>query len=494
MAAVVIGGLGVQAVAALAMPPSSYESRTSSKQTPAEQRGRATVLRYLHISPTTGYPINLATRAVVFSSTGLLALWFVVGGIPRRRNAPLVSLSPISERTRVLPTPRLQRRNSKSFLRGYEAEGAEHTIETKAAVESPAALGTYAPPAITSSTATILELMSDSGQPKLLNDADRTILQAMDTAITRETDMDDLILSEVEEYARTLLARGSSCEVGQTAGGSEAAVFTNAEPEPEPILAAPPEAAVEQITEPIPAESPELTMATQPRRIEEEDVLGLSELTGSMSNTDQRFAIDELFNAVSTVETAADAHVDPYDLLQCEIAPEPERPYSAQDIATILKPEMIGSTLLTAAATRSTPQTVAAHETEPLFDQRIIIIGDSEAVLEVEKRIVISAGARVITFERFTDAVNFADEKDFDLMVVNGMTEDGFSATKVYDWLSANRPGWEKRSAFALSAPDPASDDFAARTGAWCIVHPFGPKELVSFLRAVVMSTQLSPM
>ena len=56
----------------------------------------------------------------------------------------------------------------------------------------------------------------------------------------------------------------------------------------------------------------------------------------------------------------------------------------------------------------------------------------------------------------------------------------------MHDWMAKNRPGWEKRSAFGLSAPDTDADDFASRTAAWCIVHPFGPKELVSFLQAVV--------
>lgn len=122
----------------------------------------------------------------------------------------------------------------------------------------------------------------------------------------------------------------------------------------------------------------------------------------------------------------------------------------------------------------------------PLFEQRIIILGESEAVLEIEKRIVIAAGARVITFRRWDEALAFADEKDFDLLLINGITADGWWVGKLYDWMSKNRPGWEKRSAFGLSAPDSEADDFASRTAAWCIVHPFGPKELVSFMQAVL--------
>jgi hypothetical protein len=137
----------------------------------------------------------------------------------------------------------------------------------------------------------------------------------------------------------------------------------------------------------------------------------------------------------------------------------------------------------------SVVRTAAAKAQEasgPLFEQRIIILGESEAVLEIERRIVIGAGARVITFRRWDDALTFADEKDFDLLLINGMTEDGWTVGKLHDWMTKNRPGWEKRSAFGLSAPDSDADDFASRTAAWCIVHPFGPKELVSFLQAVL--------
>src|SRR4051795_11349787 len=133
------------------------------------------------------------------------------------------------------------------------------------------------------------------------------------------------------------------------------------------------------------------------------------------------------------------------------------------------------------AAKRVAVNAAESHPSAPLYEQRIIILGESEAVLEIEKRIVIAAGARVITFRRWDETLKFADEKDFDLLLVNGLTEDGYSGGKLDDWMGKNGPGWGKGSAVGVGHPGADADDFAPRSAAWYIVHPFGPKELVSF-------------
>lgn len=493
LAAMFAASAGMQAVAArmfptsaapapavLSIQPSGEEYRVAPDPPVLEvpQGVTARLLRLLHLDNATPHALNLVTRAVVFSSTGLMALWFVAGGIPRRRSSiAIVHLSPTSERVRVFETPRLQVPHSDVFARAYEAELSPGVV--------PLPLDS-APNGMTASTAALLELMAHPVPAQAVPDH-AAILQTLDATISREAEADDLIMAEVEQYARVLL-RGSHPDSPSDAVNTEADESSGQVdvPEPEPSLAPMDEEAVELESQ-ISSAPPEPTMATQPRRIEDDDVLGLSELVSPNVSTElPPLAMEELFNAVSSVEAVSAAQVDPYDLLQCEIAPAAEKPYVPEQVATILRPEMLSSLLRPQSARTTAVPPAVAVEPGPLFEQRIIIVGDSEAVLEVEKRIVISAGARVITFRRFSDAVSFADEKDFDLMVVNGMTEDGFSATKVYDWLVAHRPGWQRRSAFALSAPDPNADDFAARTGAWCIVHPFGPKELVSFLHAVI--------
>jgi hypothetical protein len=238
-----------------------------------------------------------------------------------------------------------------------------------------------------------------------------------------------------------------------------------------PAAAASELATAETISEMPTQAAPASTSLLPLSSLDEEDILGLGELVVARPVVQTSSTFNELFEAVTTVQNASPSAVDAYEVILGEFAPlpdeVPEPPMDPRLVAHLLpRPAAVGSA--------------------PLLDQRVVVIGESDAVIEVEKRILISASARVIGFRSFVEAVRFADEKDFDLLLINGMTEDGWSAPSIYDWLAENRSGWERRAAFALSAPDPASDEFAARTGAWCIVHPFGPKELVSFLCAVL--------
>jgi hypothetical protein len=428
---VLCGSAGMQAFAMQA-------ERVTSPDTTATQK----LMRWMNLDEKRAGEVNLYARVIALTSTCVLGAWFVVGGIPKRSRGLSVVPPATSERVKVIEGLSFESRSNGMFLKAFPAKA----LEDKSWL-----LGVDVAKASTSDVTRVAEESMAKAARGFVQQwivaGDRDLTLEMKDAV-----IDHALLAEVEQYARQLLGRSPGLDVSsfdQMMAVAMAAVDAARNPVDRSELILSDQAAL----------ADEISAIDVPGWVDQDEAI-LCELWGI------------------TPELVANVEEDVLGL-----AGMVHTPMQMSDAALTLDVEMPANeqAVRVNAAARPTPNPGGA-----LYDQRIVILGESEAVLEIEKRIVIAAGARVITFRRWDEALKFADEKDFDLLLVNGITEDGWSVGKLHDWMAANRPGWEKRSAFGLSAPDADADDFASRTAAWCIVHPFGPKELVSFLQAVL--------
>ncbi len=135
----------------------------------------------------------------------------------------------------------------------------------------------------------------------------------------------------------------------------------------------------------------------------------------------------------------------------------------------------------TPAESRPAPPARAA---EPVLrGLRVIIVGSSPAVLQIEQRVLAAASAAVSAFDSWQTAMDFADALPPDLLVINPMTVDGWTAATAFTWLRSNKPSLLRRTLLTLSVHDDTTDAICSELGGACLYHPFGPTE---FLDAAV--------
>jgi hypothetical protein len=415
------------------------------------------LVSWLRLDEKNANDVNLYARVIALTSTCVLGAWFVMGGIPKRNRGLSIVAPATSERVKVIEGLSFESRPNAVFLQAFPAN-IQQDQTWLAGLDAGSAVGSDEP-ADAADSRVVHAARGFVQQWIVAGDRDShsatQLLLPQETSAEMDSPIDRALLAEVEQYARQLLGRSPGLDVSsfdQMMAVAMAAVDAarSAVDRSEVILCDEAEIAQEIAAMDVPGwvDQDEAILCElwgiTPEEVAgtEEDVLGL----GQIARSPIRVTDEGLLN-LDAMDTIANEAV---------------------------------------AAKMVAVNAAEPHPSAPLYEQRIIILGESEAVLEIEKRIVIAAGARVITFRRWDETLKFADEKDFDLLLINGITEDGWSVGKLHDWMAKNRPGWEKRSAFGLSAPDSDADDFASRTAAWCIVHPFGPKELVSFLQAVV--------
>jgi hypothetical protein len=414
------------------------------------------LMRWMNLDEKRAPEVNLYARVIALTSTCVLGAWFVVGGIPKRNRGLTVMPLATSERVKVIDGPGFESRPNTVFLQAFPARVSEDRswlpgVDDGQAITGDASM--VAEESMAKAARGFVQQWIVAGDRDSQGAKDLLLPQDL-SAEMRDAAIDHALLAEVEQYARQLLGRSP---------GLDASSFDQ--------MMAVAMAAVDAARNPV--DKNEVILSDQAVIAEE---IASIDVPGWV---DQDEAIlCELWGI--TPEEAANVEEDVLGL-----ADMVRTPMRMSDVA-LTELDVDAAAAEPAVRLNAAAEAKVRESGVALYEQRIIILGESEAVLEIEKRIVIAAGARVITFRRWDEALKFADEKDFDLLLINGITEDGWTVGKLHDWMAKNRAGWEKRSAFGLSAPDAEADDFASRTAAWCIVHPFGPKELVSFLQAVL--------
>ncbi|MGI9102869.1 MAG: tetratricopeptide repeat protein [Terriglobales bacterium] len=140
------------------------------------------------------------------------------------------------------------------------------------------------------------------------------------------------------------------------------------------------------------------------------------------------------------------------------------------------------------AASASTPPASAEvaspkEVSSALSGNTVTLVGNNDAVLQLQARVLSAAGANVSGFDSWNAAWNFLDGTAPGLLVLNPLTADGWTALTIFAWLTANRPDLVARTLVTMSVMDEAGEQFCRSRGASFLYHPFGAGE---FLAAAV--------
>ncbi len=160
----------------------------------------------------------------------------------------------------------------------------------------------------------------------------------------------------------------------------------------------------------------------------------------------------------------ADVFPTTEDLLARQIAPAP----------TAAEQERIASSL----------KKPSQRETNPvrgrLSGVRILVVGGSLDVTEVERRTLGSMGGEVTILRKFAEAAVWLKEHRPELVLVNDLTADDWTMESIYRWIEQHNPDWSSKAVFAI--PQLAEGDSNQERP--LVFHPFGSKELSEFLFA----------
>jgi DNA-binding response OmpR family regulator len=113
-------------------------------------------------------------------------------------------------------------------------------------------------------------------------------------------------------------------------------------------------------------------------------------------------------------------------------------------------------------------------------------VEDEEAVLEFERDVLVGAGAEVTTSMSIEDTKHLINDKDYDVIVMNGVMPGECSAKEIYEWILTNHPGREKSLLLTFSTvTDHETRSFLQQRGVPSLAKPFEVADLISHVRAL---------
>lgn len=169
------------------------------------------------------------------------------------------------------------------------------------------------------------------------------------------------------------------------------------------------------------------------------------------------------------------------------------------------KPELQGVTEASGVATTPAPRVVHAEPARPvdapapaapaapLRGTSVALIGSHQAVVQFESRVLAKVGAEVTAFTSWLSAVESVDASGADLLVLNPVTEDGWTALSMFGWLGAHRPELLGRCLLTISVRDAEAMEFFETHGDIVLFHPFGVNELLRSMIRLKDSSAVPP-
>ncbi len=137
--------------------------------------------------------------------------------------------------------------------------------------------------------------------------------------------------------------------------------------------------------------------------------------------------------------------------------------------------------------------TAASAGKDRLAGAKIVLIGSNRAVLQFESRVLTKAEAEVTGFESWHAAVACLSSHEPDLLVLNALTADGWTALTMCAWLSANRPELVRRTMVTISVHDKDADEFCRAHMGSFLHQPFGVNEFLGAVGALLSQRNASP-
>jgi two-component system, NtrC family, sensor kinase len=114
---------------------------------------------------------------------------------------------------------------------------------------------------------------------------------------------------------------------------------------------------------------------------------------------------------------------------------------------------------------------------------RVLIVDDEEAVLELEREILVGRQMNVISARNGEEALQVLQREQVDAVVTDMKMPGAITGRTLYEWIAAHRPALARRVIFTMS--DAASEEFAGFFQRCGCPHMQKPFEVESFWRAV---------
>jgi two-component system NtrC family sensor kinase len=132
------------------------------------------------------------------------------------------------------------------------------------------------------------------------------------------------------------------------------------------------------------------------------------------------------------------------------------------------------------------PEITAPARRESLVAGRVLLVEDEEALLELERDVLVGAGADVSSSMSVEDMQERLRNGSFDVIVMSGRMPGGRSAKEVYGWIAKNCPGAEKRLLLTFSTlTDDETRSFLQEKRVPSLAKPFEVADLISQVRAL---------
>ncbi len=185
---------------------------------------------------------------------------------------------------------------------------------------------------------------------------------------------------------------------------------------------------------------------------------------------------EELFSMDVSKFMNEDSNVDGLDALVADVFPTTEDLLSRQ----ILQPPNGNDQERIASSAKKPSQRESNPVRGRLSGVRILVVGGSLEVTEVERRTLGSMGGEVTILRKFNEAAVWLKEHCPELVLVNDLTADDWTMESIYRWIEQHNPEWSSKAVFAI----PQVADGTANQERPLVFHPFGSKELSEFLFA----------
>jgi tetratricopeptide (TPR) repeat protein len=157
---------------------------------------------------------------------------------------------------------------------------------------------------------------------------------------------------------------------------------------------------------------------------------------------------------------------------------------------TPLQKELQGQQQIT-SATEIPASLAPGTRQDVLRGTHILLVGKEAALLEVERRFLARADWQVTTFGKWHEAAAWLQCNHPDAILVNTVTDDLWSSSRIYKWILTNRKDLARKTVLVLTVGDEAGDELQA--SAICVVHPFRGPELLSAIEKAVAGTFVPP-
>jgi two-component system NtrC family sensor kinase len=124
---------------------------------------------------------------------------------------------------------------------------------------------------------------------------------------------------------------------------------------------------------------------------------------------------------------------------------------------------------------------------ESRLEGHVLLIDDEDALLDLEREVLIAAGLSVVTANTGATAVDLLQQQEFDAVFLDSKIPGAWSSQDVYRHIEQQQPHLVSKTVLVLSdISDPTVKAFVEATQIFCLVKPFEVSDLLSVTRRVM--------